>query len=131
SSAVGRRIATLCGEQLKRVSLELGGKSAAIILDDADIDKTVAGLKSASLMNNGQACVAQTRILVSERGHHEVVDALAEMMTGLQGGDPADEATDIGPLFAQRHQRQVQEYIRSGQQEGARMVLGGDDAPTE
>jgi acyl-CoA reductase-like NAD-dependent aldehyde dehydrogenase len=131
SSAVGRRIATICGEQLKRVSLELGGKSAAIILDDADVAKTVAGLKSASLMNNGQACVAQTRILVSERRHDEVVDALAEMMAGLQVGDPADEATDIGPLFAQRHQRQVQEYIRSGQQEGARIVLGGDEAPAE
>ncbi|EUA75195.1 aldehyde dehydrogenase family protein [Mycobacterium xenopi 4042] len=79
------------------MSLELGGKSAAIILDDADIDKTVAGLKTASLMNNGQACVAQTRILVSERRHDEVVDALADMMAGLRVGDPADEATDVGP----------------------------------
>ncbi|MGA7050726.1 MAG: aldehyde dehydrogenase [Mycobacterium sp.] len=131
SSAVGRRIAAICGEQLKRVSLELGGKSAAIILDDADVAKTVAGLKTASLMNNGQACVAQTRILVSDRRHDEVVDALTEMMTGLQVGDPADEATDIGPLFAQRHQRQVQKYIRSGQQEGARIVLGGEEAPAE
>jgi aldehyde dehydrogenase (NAD+) len=125
SSAVGRRIATLCGEQLKRVSLELGGKSAAIILDDADIDKTMAGLKTAALMNNGQACVAQTRILVSERRHDEVVDALAAMMSGLQVGDPADEATDIGPLVAQRQQRRVEDYIRSGQSEGARIVLGG------
>jgi aldehyde dehydrogenase (NAD+) len=125
SSATGRRIAALCGEQLKRVSLELGGKSAAIILDDADIGKTVAGLKSAALMNNGQACVAQTRILVSERRHDELVDALAEMMSGLRVGDPADEATDIGPLAAQRQQRRVQDFIRSGQQEGARVVLGG------
>ncbi|WP_118915500.1 aldehyde dehydrogenase [Mycobacterium shigaense] len=125
SSAVGRRIAALCGEQLKRVSLELGGKSAAIVLDDADFGKTVAGLKSASLMNNGQACVAQTRILVSEQRHDEFVDALAGMMSGLNVGDPTDETTDIGPLFAQRHQRQVQEYIRSGQSEGARIVLGG------
>ena len=85
SSATGRRIAALCGEQLKRVSLELGGKSAAIILDDADIDHTVKSLKMASLMNNGQACVAQTRILVSERRHDEVVDALAEMVYGLAG----------------------------------------------
>src|SRR6202012_4820937 len=111
SSAVGRRIATLCGEQLKRVSLELGGKSAAIILDDADIAKTVRELKTASLMNNGQACVAQTRILVSERRHDEVVDALADMMSGLQVGDPTDEATDIGPLVAQRQQARVQDYI--------------------
>jgi aldehyde dehydrogenase (NAD+) len=125
SSAVGRRIAALCGEQLKRVSLELGGKSAAIILDDADIDKTVAGLKTAGLMNNGQACVAQTRILVSDRRHDDVVDALAAMMSALNVGDPADEATDIGPLVAQRQQRRVQDYIRSGRSEGARVVLGG------
>jgi aldehyde dehydrogenase (NAD+) len=131
SSATGRRIAALCGDQLKRVSLELGGKSAAIILDDADVGKTVAGLKSAGLMNNGQACVAQTRILVSERRHDEVVDALAEMMSALHVGDPADEATDIGPLFAQRQQHRVQDYIRSGQSEGARMVLGGEGSPTE
>jgi aldehyde dehydrogenase (NAD+) len=129
SSATGRRIATLCGEQLKRVSLELGGKSAAIILDDADIDHTVKGLKSASLMNNGQACVAQTRILVSEKRHDDVVDALTDMMAGLSVGDPADEATDIGPLVAQRQQHRVQGYIQAGVDEGARMVLGGADKP--
>jgi aldehyde dehydrogenase (NAD+) len=131
SSAVGRRIAALCGEQLKRVSLELGGKSAAIILDDADIGKTVAGLKTAGLMNNGQACVAQTRILVSDRRHDEVVDALADMMSSLNIGDPADEATDIGPLVAQRQQHRVQDYIKSGRSEGARVVLGGQDSPAE
>jgi acyl-CoA reductase-like NAD-dependent aldehyde dehydrogenase len=131
SSAVGRRIAALCGEQLKRVSLELGGKSAAIILDDADIAKTVAGLKSAGLMNNGQACVAQTRILVSDHKHDEVVDALAGMMSALNVGDPADQATDIGPLVAQRQQRRVQDYIKSGRSEGARVVLGGEASPAE
>ncbi|OBI48950.1 aldehyde dehydrogenase [Mycobacterium kyorinense] len=131
SSATGRRIAAICGEQLKRVSLELGGKSAAIILDDADIDKTVAGLKTAGLMNNGQACVAQTRILVSERRRDDVVDALAEMMSGLQVGDPADEATDVGPLVAQRQQQRVQNYISAGIEEGARMVLGGKDSPSD
>jgi aldehyde dehydrogenase (NAD+) len=131
STAVGRRIAAICGEQLKRVSLELGGKSAAIILDDADVGRTVEGLKTAGLMNNGQACVAQTRILVSERRHDEVVDALAEMMSGLQVGDPDDEATDIGPLVAQRQQHRVQGYIRSGVAEGARIVVGGDDPPTD
>jgi aldehyde dehydrogenase (NAD+) len=129
SSATGRHIAALCGEQLKRVSLELGGKSAAIILDDADIEHTVKHLKMASLMNNGQACVAQTRILVSERKHDEVVDALAGMMTDLQVGDPADDATDIGPLVAQRQQQKVQGYIQAGLDEGARMILGGKDKP--
>lgn len=131
SSATGRRIATACGEQLKRVNLELGGKSAAIILDDADLDKTVTGLKTAALMNNGQACVAQTRILVSERRHDEVVDALADMMTALQVGDPGDEKTDIGPLVARRQQHRVQDYIRSGRQQGARVVVGGEDSPAE
>jgi acyl-CoA reductase-like NAD-dependent aldehyde dehydrogenase len=130
SSDVGRRIAEICGKHLKRVSLELGGKSAAIILDDADIGRTVAALKMASLMNNGQACVAQTRILVSEKRHDDVVDALAEMMSGLVVGDPADETTDIGPLVTQRQQQRVQGYIRSGVEEGARLVLGGDDNPT-
>src|ERR1700751_4648617 len=131
SSAVGRRRAALCSEALQRVSLELGGKSAAIILDDADVGKTVRELKSASLMNNGQACVAQTRILVSERRHDEVVDALADMMSSLHVGDPSDEATDIGPLVAQRQQHRVRDYIRAGQQEGARVILGGEDSPAE
>jgi acyl-CoA reductase-like NAD-dependent aldehyde dehydrogenase len=131
SSATGRHIAALCGEQLKRVSLELGGKSAAIILDDADIGNTVKHLKMASLMNNGQACVAQTRILVSERRHDEVVDALAAMMSNLQVGDPADDATDIGPLVAQRQQQRVQGYIQAGADEGARLVLGGTDKPRD
>ena len=98
NSATGRQIASLCGEQLKRYSLELGGKSAAIVLDDARIDKTVAGLKMASLMNNGQACVAQTRILVSERRHDEFVDAMAEMMSLAGGGRSDRPGTDIGPL---------------------------------
>ncbi len=131
SSATGRRIGAICGENLKRASLELGGKSAAIILDDADIAGTAAGLKTAGLMNNGQACVAQTRILVSERRHDEVVDALAEMMSGLRVGDPADESTDVGPLAAQRQQHRVQDYIRCGVNEGARLVFGGADAPAD
>jgi acyl-CoA reductase-like NAD-dependent aldehyde dehydrogenase len=128
NTATGRRIASLCGEQLKRYSLELGGKSAAIVLDDAHVGKTVAGLKMASLMNNGQACVAQTRILVSERRHDEFVDALAEMMSGLVVGDPTDPDTDIGPLVSQRQQHRVQDYIRTGVAEGAKLVLGGDDS---
>ena len=131
SSATGRHIASVCGEQLKRYSLELGGKSAAIVLDDARIDKTVAGLKMASLMNNGQACVAQTRILVSERRHDELVDALGDMMSALVIGDPADPATDIGPLVSQRQQHRVQSYIRAGIDEGAKLVVGGDDSPRE
>src|ERR1700743_3444904 len=80
-------------------------------------------------MNTGQACVAQTRILVSERRRDEVVDALAEMMSGLQVGDPTDEATDVGPLVAQRQQARGRDFVRAGGEEGGRMVGGGEDAP--
>ncbi|MDQ2650449.1 MAG: aldehyde dehydrogenase family protein, partial [Actinomycetota bacterium] len=90
STAAGRTIASICGEQLKRVSLELGGKSAAIILDDADLGATIEGLKFASLMNNGQACVAQTRILASRENYSNVVNALGEMVAGMTVGDPSD-----------------------------------------
>ena len=129
STAAGRRIASICGEQLKRVSLELGGKSAAIILDDADLGATLEGLKFASLMNNGQACVAQTRILVSRNRHDEVVDALAAMVGGLAVGDPGDPATEIGPLVAERQQERVEKYIAVGQEEGARVAVGGPGRP--
>lgn len=130
STAAGRRIAAICGEQLKRVSLELGGKSAAIVLDDADLEQTVAGLQFASLMNNGQACVAQTRILASRDRYDDVVDALASMVSALKVGNPADAETEVGPLVAQRQQERVEKYIALGQEEGARLVVGGNGLPT-
>ena len=130
STAAGRRIASICGEQLKRVSLELGGKSAAIILDDADLAATVEGLKMASLMNNGQACVAQTRILASRSRYDEVVDAVATMVGGLAVGDPSKPETEIGPLVAKRQQDRVEKYIALGQEEGARVVVGGNGLPS-
>jgi aldehyde dehydrogenase (NAD+) len=129
STAAGRRIASICGEQLKRVTLELGGKSAAIVLDDADLAATVEGLKFASLMNNGQACVAQTRILASRQRYDEVVDALGSMVAALNVGDPHDPATDVGPLVAERQQERVEKYIALGQEEGARVVVGGNGRP--
>jgi betaine-aldehyde dehydrogenase len=129
STTTGRRIAAICGEQLKRVSLELGGKSAAIILDDADLEATVESLELASLANNGQVCTAQTRILASRFRYHEVVEALAEMVTKMKVGDPADPATDLGPLVAERQQERVEKYISLGQEEGARLVVGGNGPP--
>ena len=129
STAAGRRIASICGEQLKRFSLELGGKSAAIILDDADLAATVAGLKFASLMNNGQACVAQTRILASRKNYQNVVDAVSAMVSGLAVGDPSDPATEVGPLVAERQQERVEKYIAVGQEEGAKVVVGGNGRP--
>jgi aldehyde dehydrogenase (NAD+) len=125
----GVEISTRAAKTLKRVSLELGGKSAAIILDDADLASTVEGLKFASLMNNGQACVAQTRILASRRRYDEVVDAMGTMVGGLEVGDPTDPATDVGPLVAKRQQERVEKYIALGQEEGAKVVVGGNGMP--
>jgi aldehyde dehydrogenase (NAD+) len=129
STAAGRKIAAVCGEQLKRVSLELGGKSAAIVLDDADLVATMDGLRFTALMNSGQACVAQTRILASRAKYDEVVEALAETVRSMPVGDPADAATEIGPMVAQRQQERVEKYIALGQEEGARVVVGGNGMP--
>ena len=129
STAAGRKIAAVCGEQLKRVSLELGGKSAAIVLDDADLGAAMEGLKFTALMNSGQACVAQTRILASRANYDNVVEALAETVSTMQVGDPMDPATEIGPMVAQRQQERVEKYIALGQEEGARVVIGGNGMP--
>jgi acyl-CoA reductase-like NAD-dependent aldehyde dehydrogenase len=129
STAVGREIAAACGAALKRVSLELGGKSAAVVLDDADPAAVAAGIKVAGLMNSGQACVAQTRILVPAARQHEYADALADMVGGLAVGDPADPATEIGPMVARRQQERVKGYISRGEQAGARLVVGGTGLP--
>jgi aldehyde dehydrogenase (NAD+) len=129
STAAGRRIATLCGQDLRRVTLELGGKSAAIVLDDADLALTVQGLQMASLMNSGQACIAQTRILAPRRRSEEVADALSAMVNGLTVGDPLDQGNYIGPMVARRQQERVDSYIRIGQEEGARLVVGGTGMP--
>ncbi|MEV4098999.1 aldehyde dehydrogenase [Nonomuraea sp. NPDC049649] len=131
STAAGRRIAALCGEQLKRVSLELGGKSAAIVLDDADLASSMGMLAIASLMNNGQACVAQTRILASRNRYDEVVEAVANMVNSQPVGDPADPATGIGPLVAKRQQERVEGYIKIGMDEGAKVVVGGLERPRD
>ncbi len=125
STAAGKKVASLCGEQLKRVTLELGGKSAAIILDDADLSTVVPGLMTASMMNNGQACVAQTRILASRDKYAEVVDALTDSVKALTVGDPLDPATDIGPLVAERQRDRVEGYLASGREQGARVTTGG------
>ena len=125
STAAGRRIASICGEQLKRVTLELGGKSAAIFLDDADVPSAMAGLLPGALMNNGQACVAQTRILVSRRRYREVADALVAAVKEWKLGDPMDPTTLCGPLVAARQRDRVEGYIAIGRNEGAKVACGG------
>ncbi|MEU7019033.1 aldehyde dehydrogenase [Streptomyces sp. NPDC046203] len=129
STRAGRRIAAIAGEQLKRVSLELGGKSAALLLPDADIGKAVTGLKFGSLLNNGESCIAQTRILAPRARYEEVVAALKELVESLKVGDPADPDTFIGPMIRPDQQQRVRDYIRLGIEEGARLVTGGPDIP--
>lgn len=125
STAAGRRIAALCGERLRRVTLELGGKSAAIILDDADLNKIVPEIPPCAMMNNGQACAAQTRILASRKRYDEVVDALAAQVRSLKVGDPMDPETFCGPLVAKRQRERVEGYIKAGRDEGAKVAVGG------
>jgi aldehyde dehydrogenase (NAD+) len=125
STVAGRKIGAICGEQLKRVTLELGGKSAAIICDDADMDAVLPQLMPAALMNNGQACVAQTRILAPRARYDEIRDAIADAVSAFKVGDPQSAETECGPLVAERQRERVENYIASGKAEGATVVVGG------
>jgi aldehyde dehydrogenase (NAD+) len=125
SSATGKRVASLCGEGLKRCTLELGGKSAAILLEDFDLEAHAAPLLAAGLLNNGQACAAQTRILAPRSRYKEIVDALAAIMGAKKVGDALDPATEIGPLVAERQRDRVLGYLDEGAKAGARAVVGG------
>ncbi|MFE5283734.1 aldehyde dehydrogenase [Nocardia sp. NPDC056611] len=129
STGAGRRIAAIAGEQLKRVSLELGGKSAAVILPDADLTAVLNGLKFGSLLNNGESCIAQTRIIAPRSRYEEVVEALAGLVASLPVGDPRDPATFIGPMVRGDQQQRVRDYIELGIAEGARLVCGGPQLP--
>jgi len=125
STAAGRKVGAICGEMLKRCTLELGGKSAAIILDDADLASAIPMLMPSALMNNGEACIAQTRILAPRGRYDEVVDAVAEAVKGHTVGDPADPTVAVGPLVAERQRDRVLGYIEKGRAEGATLVVGG------
>jgi acyl-CoA reductase-like NAD-dependent aldehyde dehydrogenase len=129
STAAGRIIGAACGQLIRPVTLELGGKSAAIILDDADTEATVAGLRSASFANNGQTCHLSSRILVPRSRYDEFVDAIAALASGLVVGDPLDERTEIGPLVSARQRERVLGHIAAGNVSGARVVAGGSVPP--
>lgn len=125
SSAVGRWIACECSERLARCTLELGGKSAAIICPDAPLDSTIEGLKFAAYLNSGQACVAQTRVLAPRSNYAEVAAGLAEMVGSLVTGDPRQDETYIGPMVSARHRERVRAYLEIGVAEGATVAVGG------
>ncbi|WP_290866563.1 aldehyde dehydrogenase [Aquabacterium sp.] len=124
STGAGRAIAEACGKLLRPVSLELGGKSAAILLDDADLDAFIGGMPSVSLLSNGQACFSCTRILVPNARYKEVVDAVAATASSYVVGDALDRNTQIGPMGSAMHRNRVERYIEIGKQE-ARLVTGG------
>ena len=125
STVAGRRIASLCGERIARCTLELGGKSAAVILDDADIETSARTLAAAECLFSGQACSSLTRIVVTESRHAEMVDALADAFSQMRVGDPFDENTAMGPLAMQRQRDRVESYIAKGIDEGATLATGG------
>lgn len=125
STAAGRWIGAECGRLVRRVSLELGGKSAAIVLDDADLDAFLEGIPGASMLNNGQTCSNQTRILAPRSRYDEVVDAVSGWARGLRLGDPLDPETTCGPVVSRTHRERVMGYIQAGRDSTARLVTGG------
>ena len=125
SSFAGRRIAEICGSDLRRVTLELGGKSAAILLDDADLQVAVDALRLGAFRNNGQVCTLKTRVMVPRGRQPELIERLEGLVSSMPVGDPNSEATHIGPLVSQRQRARVEGYIEKGSAEGARLVIGG------
>ncbi|MEU7825970.1 aldehyde dehydrogenase family protein [Catellatospora sp. NPDC049133] len=131
STAVGQHIMRNAAATMKRLTLELGGKSPSIVLDDADIPAAIAAALTVGFMNNGQACFAGTRILAPHSRHDEVVEAIKTTVATLQVGDPSDASTAIGPLVNQKQFDRVQSYIRLGQEEGATLLTGGEGRPDD
>jgi aldehyde dehydrogenase (NAD+) len=125
STEVGRRIQQLAASTIKKVTLELGGKSANIILDDADLDQAIDGSLFGCFFHQGQACESGTRLLVSEAKHDEIVARLVERTKTLTIGDPLDFNTAQGPLISARQRETVLGYIKSGIDEGAKVAVGG------
>ena len=126
SSAAGARVASLCAERFKPATLELGGKSAAVVLADVDLEVTMPQLLASAFSNNGQVCHATTRILVSLDRYEEFLERLIDSVSKMRVGDPHKEDTDIGPLVAERQRDRVEAYIASGVEENATLAIGGE-----
>ncbi|WP_224401849.1 aldehyde dehydrogenase [Pseudonocardia sp. ICBG1034] len=128
STMAGRAIGGVCATLLRPVTLELGGKSAAILLDDVDLDAVWPGLQFITMMNNGQTCVACSRVLVPASRYDELVDGVVDRLRGLSVGDPMNENTQIGPLATELHRDKVESYIARGRAEGNLLLGGGRPA---
>jgi aldehyde dehydrogenase (NAD+) len=132
STAVGKAILQASADTLKRVTLELGGKSPTIVLDDADLETVIPGGVEVGFMNSGQACIAGTRVLVSETRLGAFEARLkAAIEARVKVGDPRDPSTTIGPMVSQTQWERVQRYIRLGLEEGARLLTGGEGRPDD
>ncbi|WPQ63482.1 aldehyde dehydrogenase family protein [Chitinophaga sancti] len=129
STAVGKTIARGAVDTMKRVTLELGGKSPNIILDDADFSKAIPMAVAAGFMNSGQACIAGTRLLVPEARLDEVKALLKEEVANVKVGDPTDAGTAIGPMVSVKQYERVQSYIQLGMEQGAEVLVGGTGHP--
>ncbi|MCH9271897.1 aldehyde dehydrogenase family protein [Pantoea ananatis] len=129
STAVGKSIAALAADTLKRVTLELGGKSAHIVMEDADLNKAIAFILQSGFINSGQACIAGTRILVPESRLDEITTALKQAVEQLKVGLPQDSDTVIGPMISRTQYQRVQRYINTGIEEGAEILTGGPGSP--
>jgi aldehyde dehydrogenase (NAD+) len=126
STEVGRRIGELCGHDIRRITLELGGKSPAVLLPDVDLEQATEGLVHASVgMVQGEMCTTQSRILAPRARYDEVVDALTARIERMTVGDPLEETTAIGPLITESHRARVERYIALGKDEGAKVTVGG------
>jgi len=129
STRAGKRISELAAQSVKRVALELGGKSASVILDDADLATAVKGTVNGCYLNSGQTCTALTRMLVPDSLYQEAARIAAEVAKGFTVGDPLAETTRLGPLSSQAQLERVRGYIRKGLQEGAELLAGGAEPP--
>jgi acyl-CoA reductase-like NAD-dependent aldehyde dehydrogenase len=125
STEIGKKVMSLASATMKKVTLELGGKSASIILDDADLDLAIDGSAYACYFHNGQCCVAGSRLILTGKNYDEVVDRLKAKLAKMKIGNPIDKDTDIGPMVSDKHQKRVLEYIDIGKNEGAKLVYGG------
>jgi aldehyde dehydrogenase (NAD+) len=129
STAVGKTILRSAADTLKRVTLELGGKSPMIVLDDANFDETIPLALQAGFMNSGQACIAGTRILVPQARLAEFEEKIVAAVAEIRSGDPRDPQTSIGPMVSRKQWDRVQRYIGIGIEEGARLIAGGEGRP--
>ncbi|HWJ68991.1 MAG TPA: aldehyde dehydrogenase [Sphingobium sp.] len=125
STVAGKRVASVCGERLARCTLELGGKSAAIVLDDYDLGVAAKMLTATIIMSAGQVCATLSRVIVSQHRHDALVEAIAAEMANVRVGDPFDPETQLGPLALERQRDRVLDYVAAGSAEGARLVFGG------